>query len=46
MNIYQNNTYIKDLSRPHFDNEPRVQERNRQSCIFVVVAYLTISNSN
>ena len=23
-NIYQSNTYRKDLSRPHFDDEPRV----------------------
>ena len=23
-NIYQINTYRKDLSRPHFDDEPRV----------------------
>ena len=27
MNIYQSNTYRKDLSWLHFDNEPRVQER-------------------
>ena len=26
-NIYQSNTYRKDLSWPHFDNEPRVQEK-------------------
>ena len=25
MNIYQSNTYRKDLSRLHFDDEPRVQ---------------------
>ena len=24
-NIYQSNTYRKDLSWPHFDDEPRVQ---------------------
>ena len=37
-NIYQSNTYRKDLSWPHFDNEPRVQEKqqvkDQQSCIF------------
>ena len=27
MNIYQSNTYRKDLSWLHLDNEPRVQER-------------------
>ena len=27
MNIYQSNTYIKDLTLLHFNNEPRVQER-------------------
>ena len=27
MNIYQSDTYIKDLSQLHFDNEQRVQER-------------------
>ena len=49
-NIYQNNNYIKDLSRPHFDDEPRVQEnqqvKDQQSCIFVFVACLTIRSSN
>ena len=43
MNIYQSNTYRKDLSCLHFDNEPRVQKRQQvkyqQSCIFVFVAY-------
>ena len=27
MNIYQSNTYRKDLSWPHFEVEPGVQER-------------------
>ena len=35
-NIYQNNTYRKDLSWSHFDDEPRVQEKQQvkdhQSC--------------
>ena len=26
-NIYQSNTYRKDLSWPHFDDEPRVPEK-------------------
>ena len=46
MNIYQINTYRKDLSRLHFDDEPRVQQRqqvkDQQSCIFVSVAYPAI----
>ena len=43
-NIYQSNTYRKDLSWPHFNNEPRVQEKqhvkDQQSCISVFVASL------
>ena len=46
MNIYQINTYRKDLSWLHFDDEPRVQQRqqvkDQQSCIFVSVAYPAI----
>ena len=46
MNIYQSNTYRKDL---HLDYEPWVQERqqvkDQQSCISVFVAYLTIPSS-
>ena len=44
--IYHSNAYRKDLSWLHFDDEPRVQERqhrkDQQSCISVIVAYLTI----
>ena len=29
MNIYQSNTYGKDLSQLHFDDEPRVQVRDQ-----------------
>ena len=29
MNIYHSNTYRKDLSRLHFNNEPRVQEKQK-----------------
>ena len=50
MNIYQSNAYGKDLSWPYFDVEPRVQERQQvkdhQSCVSVLVAYLTIPSSN
>ena len=50
MNIYHSNTYRKDLSWLHFDNEPRVQEmkqlKDQQSCISIFVAYPTISSSN
>ena len=50
MNIYQNNTYRKDLNWLHFDDEPRVQERqqvkDQQSYIFVSVAYPAIPSSN
>ena len=50
MNIYQSNNYRKDLSWLHFDDEPRVQERqqvkNQQFCISVFVAYPTIPNSS
>ena len=49
-NIYQSSTYRKDVSWPHFNNEPRVYEmqqlKNQQSCIFVFVARLTILSSN
>ena len=49
-NIYQSNTYRKDLSWPIFNDEPRVQEKqqvkNQQSCISVFVAYLTNPSSH
>ena len=49
-NIYWSNPYRKDLSWPHFDDEPRVQEKqqvkDQHSCLFVFVAYLTIPSSN
>ena len=28
-NIYKSNTYRKDLNWQHFDNEPRVQEKEQ-----------------
>ena len=49
-NIYQSNTYRKDLNHLHFDDEPRVQEKqqgkDQQSCISVFVVYLTIPTRN
>ena len=50
LNIYQSNTYRKDLGWLHFDDEPRVQERqqvkDQQSYISVSVAYPAIPSSN
>ena len=49
-NIYQSNTYRKDVSWLHFDDEPRVQERqqvnDQKSYIFIFVTYLTIPSNN
>ena len=49
-NIHQSNNCRKDLSWQHFDDEPRVQEKpqvkDKQSCIFVFVACITIPSSN
>ena len=46
-NIYQSNTYRKDLSWSHFDDEPRVQEKqqvkHQQSYIFVLVVQILLS---
>ena len=46
MNIYQSNTYRKNLSWLHFDDEPRFQERQQikeqQPYISVFAAYRTI----
>ena len=50
MNIYQSNTYRKDLSWINFDDDPRVQAKqqvkDQQSCISAFVAYSTIQSSN
>ena len=50
MDIYQSNTYRRDLSWLHLDDEPKVQEReqvkDQQSYISIFVAYPTISSSN
>ena len=49
-NIYQSNTYRKDLSWPHFNDKRRVQEKHQvkdqQSCTSVFVACLTSPVSN
>ena len=49
MNIYQSNTYRKDLSWLHFDDEARIQERqqvkDQQPFISVFVAYPTVPSS-
>ena len=49
-NIYQSNACRKDLSWPHFDDEPRVQEKqhmkDQQSCKFISVVYLAIPSRN
>ena len=46
MNIYQIDTYRKDLSWLHFSDEPRVQDRqqvkHQHTCISIFVAYPTI----
>ena len=49
-NNYQSNTYRKDLSWPHIDDEPKAQEKqqakDQQSCIFFFVACPTIPSRN
>ena len=50
MKIYERNTYRKDLSWLHFNDDPKLQERqqakDQQTFIFVFVAYPTIPSSN
>ena len=50
INIQQSNTYRKDLSWLHFDDDPRAQERqqvkDQQFYIFVFAAYPVIPSSN
>ena len=49
-NIYQSNTYGKDLGWPYFSDDPKVKEKqqvkDQQSCIFIFVACLTVPSSN
>ena len=50
MNVNKSNTYRKDLTWLHLDNDPRVQEgqqvKEQQPCISFFVAYLTFSRSS
>ena len=50
MNTYQINDYRKNVTRLHFEDEPKVQGRqlvkDQQSCISLSVAYLTTPSSN
>ena len=50
LNIFQSNTYRKVLRWLHFNDQPKVQERqqvkDQESCLSVFVAYLTIPSSN
>ena len=50
MNIFQSNTYRKDLLWLHFYDEPMFQERpqvkDQQCCISAFVAYPIIPSSN
>ena len=50
MNIYQSNTYRKDLSWLNFNNESMVQERHQvkdqQFYISIFVAYLRIPSNS
>ena len=49
MNIYESNTYKKDLGWLHFDDKSRIQERlqkkDPETLISVFVTYLTILSS-
>ena len=48
MNIYQSNTYRKDFSCLHFNDEPRLQERQQEGPTVLHIcclAYLTIPSS-
>ena len=48
MNIYQGNTYRKDLSWLYFDDDPmvsdRLQVKEQQSYMAISVAYLTFTS--
>ena len=50
MNTYQINNYRKNVTRLHFEDEPKVQGRqlvkDQRSCISLSVAYLTTPTSN
>ena len=40
--IYQSSTYRKDLSLPHFDDEPRVQEKQQ----VLHIRFCSLSNNS
>ena len=47
MNIYESNSYKKDLSWLHFSNEPRVQEKVKvASEVPAVLHYLTTQSNS
>ena len=49
MNIYQSNTYRKDLSSLNFNNDPTVKERQQvkdQQPYLSVFVYLTIPSDS
>ena len=47
MNIYESNSYRKDLSWLHFSNEPRVQEKVKvASEVPAVLHYLTTQSNS
>ena len=41
-NIYQSNAYRKDLSCPHFDDEPSVQEKQHQPRRDNIIPYMGV----
>ena len=42
-NIYQSNTYRKDLCWPHFHNEPRLQEKEQVKTNSPVYSFLQLA---
>ena len=44
-NIYQSNTYRKDLSWPHFGNEPRQVKSNSHGYLFFQLVQVATSNN-
>ena len=43
MNIYQSNTYQKDLSRLHFNKEQRVQKKKKKKKVANQQSYTSVS---
>ena len=46
MNIYQSNTYTKDLDWLHLDNEPRVQERQQVRDQQIYISFFVTRNTS